>query len=152
MNAINTLSDTELRVERLIAAPPETVFAFWIEPANLQQWLCPGDLTVPYIDLDVRVGGAWSLTMRNPDGREHTVYGVYRAIEPPRKLVFTWKWEDIDGLTPNSETEITITLAAAPGGTRMVLHQRNFAAMEDREKHAHGWGQCFDKLEQKIAK
>lgn len=152
MNAVNTHSDFELRVERLIAAPPETVFAFWTEPMNVQKWLCPGEMAASNVELDLRVGGAWSITMRNVDGSQHTVSGVYRTIEPPRKLVFTWKWEGVDGLGPERDTELTVTLAAAPGGTRMVLHQRNFETVKARDMHTHGWGLCFDKLELQIAK
>jgi uncharacterized protein YndB with AHSA1/START domain len=32
------VSETALRVERLIASPPEILFALWIEPAELAKW------------------------------------------------------------------------------------------------------------------
>jgi uncharacterized protein YndB with AHSA1/START domain len=30
-----------VRIERLIAAPPDRVFAAWIDPARLAQWMSP---------------------------------------------------------------------------------------------------------------
>jgi uncharacterized protein YndB with AHSA1/START domain len=50
------------------------------------------------------------------------VSGIYRTIERPRRVVFTWGWDD-DAGTRGHETEITVTFAPAPGGTRMVLTQ-----------------------------
>jgi uncharacterized protein YndB with AHSA1/START domain len=35
------VSDTELHLERLIAAPPERVFALWSEPELLVKWWGP---------------------------------------------------------------------------------------------------------------
>lgn len=32
------MSDTELRLERLLAAPPERVFALWTQPEQLVKW------------------------------------------------------------------------------------------------------------------
>ncbi len=32
--------------------------------------------------------------MHGPDGKEFTVSGIYRAIERPRRFVFTWAWEN----------------------------------------------------------
>ena len=71
--------------------------------------------------MDVRPGGRWRTTMRRPDGTEHTVSGIYRAIEPPRRLVFTWGWDDDAGMRGH-ETEVTVTFEPTTGGTRMVLH------------------------------
>jgi len=40
MNDIE-VDDTTLRLERLIAAPPELVFGLWTEPATLVSWWAP---------------------------------------------------------------------------------------------------------------
>jgi len=50
------------------------------------------------IAIDVRPGGRWRTTMRLSNGSEHTVSGIYRTIEPPKRLVFTWGWDDDAGV------------------------------------------------------
>ena len=40
-------------------------------------------------ELDVRPGGANLIVMRSPDGAEFPNRGVYLAVEPGRRLVFT---------------------------------------------------------------
>ena len=64
------MSDTEttLRIERLIASPPEVLFALWIEPAQLLKWWAPDGYEASVDVLDVRPGGRWRTTMRRPDG------------------------------------------------------------------------------------
>jgi uncharacterized protein YndB with AHSA1/START domain len=80
--------------------------------------------------------------MRNPEGKDHTVSGIYRVIEPPRRLVFTWAWDDDAGMRGH-ETEVTVTFEPAPGGTRMTLVQQTFADVDGRGRHAHGWTLSF---------
>ena len=136
------MSDTELRLERLIPAPPERVFALWAEPEQLVKWWGPEGVDVPSHAIDVRPGGHWRTTMRRPEGELITVSGVYRAIEPPRRLVFTWAWDDEHGKRGH-ETEITVTFAPAPGGTKLVLIQKEFATKESRDLHTRGWESSF---------
>ena len=136
------MNDNVLRLERLIAAPPERVFALWTEPDQLIKWWGPEGFDVPESALDVREGGQWCTTMRAPDGRRHTVSGVYRAIDPPNRLVLTWAWDDDNGVRGH-ETEITVTFQSAPGGTRLTLIQQTFATAETRDRHSHGWLSSF---------
>ncbi len=132
------MSDTELRLERMIAAPPERVFALWTEPELLVKWWGPEGFDIPAHALDIRPGGAWRTTMRSPEGKLHTVSGVYRVIEPPRRLVFTWAWEDEKGLR-GQETEVAVTFAPAPGGTKLMIVQKEFATVTSRDQHEKGW-------------
>ena len=135
-----------LRMERIIAATPERLFALWTEPEELIKWWGPEGYTTPKHTMDVRPGGRWRTTMRSPDGKDHTVSGIYRTLDPPRRLVFTWGWDDDAGLRGH-ETEITVTFEPTTGGTRMVLLQQGFADADSRGRHEHGWGSSFVCLE-----
>lgn len=139
------MSDTELRLERLIPAPPERVFALWSEPEQLVRWWGPEGADIPAHAIDPHPGGSWRTTMRTADGKPHTVSGVYRTIEPPRRLVFTWAWENEHGARGH-ETEVTVTFTPAPGGTRLVLVQKEFESKESRDRHSQGWGSSFNRL------
>lgn len=137
--------DLVLRIERLIAAPPEHVFALWTEPHEVVKWWGPDGVDIPEHALDVRPGGKWRTTMRTSEGNRHTVSGVYRAIDPPRRLVFTWGWEDDKGVRGH-ETEVTVTFEPAPGGTKLTLLQQAFEDGDVRDKHSFGWNSSLDCL------
>jgi uncharacterized protein YndB with AHSA1/START domain len=141
-----TANDTTLRIERVIAATPERLFTLWSEPEELVKWWGPEGYTTPAQTMDVRPGGRWRTTMQSPAGTKHTVSGIYRAIEPPKRLVFTWGWDDDAGLRGH-ETDITVTFEPTTGGTRMVLVQQNFADKDSRGRHEHGWSSSFVCLE-----
>jgi uncharacterized protein YndB with AHSA1/START domain len=140
--------DTLLRLERLIAAPPERVFELWTEPEGLVLWWGPDGYDIPTHLLDVRPGGVWRTTMRSPQGELSTVSGVYRTIDAPRLLIFTWGWDDEHGVR-GPETEVTVTFDPAPGGTRLILTQQPFANKQSRDNHATGWSSslgCLNRL------
>jgi len=144
------VSELELRVERLVAAPPERVFAHWTEPGLFAKWWGPEGFSMSAHAIDPRPGGHWRTTMRSPEGKLFTVSGVYRAVEPARRLVFTWGWEDDKGARGH-ETEVTVTFAAAPGGTKLVILQKEFATAEDRDRHGQGWNSTLNCLERMFA-
>ena len=86
--SVDTLTeDKVLRMERVIAATPDRLFALWTEPEELVKWWGPEGFTTPKHAMDVRPGGRWRTTMRSPDGKDHTVSGIYRTVEPPKRLV-----------------------------------------------------------------
>jgi uncharacterized protein YndB with AHSA1/START domain len=144
------MSDKELRIERLIAAPPERVFQYFTDAKLFATWWGPEGTSATVHTLDVRVGGAWRTTMHSRDGKNMIVGGTYRAVEAPRRLVFTWAWEDEKGAR-GFETEVTITFAAAPGGTKLTILQKEFETVESRDQHGRGWNSTLDKLNRAAA-
>lgn len=143
--------DCVLRLERLIHGTPEAVFDAWTKPERLVKWWGPEGFTVPEHTLDVRVGGAWRTVMRSPEGSDHIVNGVYREIDRPHRLVFTWAWEQEDG-SRGHETVVTIEFTARDGGTLVQLTQATFAEKEQRDSHEKGWASSLNDLERLFAK
>jgi uncharacterized protein YndB with AHSA1/START domain len=138
-------SETILRLERWIPMPPEILFALWTEPAGLIRWWAP-DGYEPSIDvLDTRPGGRWRIVLRRADGAKLAASGVYRTVEPPRRLAFTWAWEDETGAR-GQETEVLVTFEATPGGARLVLLQQSFESRHARDRHNAGWSAGFNRL------
>jgi uncharacterized protein YndB with AHSA1/START domain len=138
-------SETTLRLERLIASPPEVLFGLWTEPVQLLKWWGPDGYETSVHCLETRPGGRWRIILRRSDGSALAMSGVYRIIEPPRRLAFTWAWENASGARGH-ETEVEVNFEATPGGTRLVLLQQRFESKQARDNHNVGWSSSFDRL------
>ena len=136
-----------LVLQRTLQAPRNLVFAAWTRPEHLVRWWGPNDFTLPFCEQDFRTGGSYRFCMRAPDGVDHWVWGVYREIIEPEKLVFTWGREDAQG-KPKLETLVTVTLAEAgqAGWTLLTLHHALFETTADRDDHQGGWTECLARL------
>jgi uncharacterized protein YndB with AHSA1/START domain len=134
-----------LVMRRTYEAPPERVYQAWTQPELAQQFLCPGDVKIAEIQLDVRVGGTYRIVMQQPDGEQLVVSGVYREVKPASKLSMTWKWEEDD---PKDEHESLVSLDFAPhgNGTELTLRHELLASVESRNNHEHGWSLILDNL------
>ena len=139
-----TTDTTSLKMTRLISAPRENVFKWWTDPAEIKRWWSPADFTTPVAEVDLRVGGTYRIGMKSPDGEVLFVSGTYREIQPPSKFVFTWAWDE-DG-TPGHESLVTVEFIARGNATEVVFSHEDLLDAESRDKHAHGWAGCFDKL------
>jgi uncharacterized protein YndB with AHSA1/START domain len=136
--------DISLSLVRTIKAPPEKVFAAWTDPKTLKKWMSPTkEMEVAVAETDLRVGGRYRILMREPDGKEHGVVGVYKEIVNPKKLAFTWGWEN----STEMNTLVTVELRKKGAGTELTLTHSKFADDKTRDMHSQGWMGCIGRLE-----
>lgn len=133
-----------LKLTRCFDAPRETVFRAWTDPEWMMRWFGPRDATCPHAETDLRVGGRIRLCIRSPDGKDHWATGEYREVDPPARLVFTWKWEFENA--PPEQMLIELDFVESEGGTELTLTQTRFGTDESREAHERGWRSAFDAL------
>ncbi len=93
---VTTLSDTEVRIERLFDAPRELVWDAYTDPELLCQWLGPRRLTMTVQEMDVRTGGSYRYTHQNDVDGPFVFYGEFREVDPPHLLVQTFDFERND--------------------------------------------------------
>ena len=142
-----------LVLARLLAAPPELVFEVWTQPEHLTRWWGPDDFTLPVCEVDFSVGGKYKFCMRAPDGSDHWVWGEYREIVAPERLVFTWHRTQAPlEKDPWAVTKVTVTFVAQKGKTLLTLHQATFPKAEECTDHQGGWNQCLDRLADYVAR
>ncbi|HET7744728.1 MAG TPA: SRPBCC domain-containing protein [Gaiellaceae bacterium] len=108
-----------LHLERTVPASPAEVFAACVEPEKLAEWWGPAGFTSPSVELDLRVGGRYRITMQPPDGDAFHLRGEFREVEPPRRVVYTFEWEEPD--PDDRETVAELSFVDDPEGTRVVL-------------------------------
>lgn len=137
--------DRVLKLTRDFDAPRALVFKAWTDPQHLVRWWGPKDFTLPHYQQDFRVGGTYRLCMRSPEGEDHWVWGVYREIVEPERIVFTWN-RDPHPEMPRAESVVSVTLSEHGGGTRLTLHHAIFQSTRDRNEHVGGWTQCLERL------
>jgi len=140
----------KVRMERLINADRDRVFAAWTDPEMMKKWYAPEGMDIPEVEVDLRIGGRWRVAMQEPNGgARHVVVGTYREVTPPERFVSTWSWVP-EGGTPNpdgpEETVITVEFHEDGDGTRVVLNHEGFASGESRDNHEKGWVSCLDRL------
>jgi uncharacterized protein YndB with AHSA1/START domain len=122
------VADTIFEMSEWIAAPPEIVFQYFVDPEKLVQWM---GLKA---EVDAATGGAWRILF--PGGL--VTWGRFVTITPPKHLVFTWGSRHPDGkpepggpghtILADSVVEVTLTTK----GERTLLHLKHtgFAEME----------------------
>jgi len=135
-----------LTLKRHYPVAPEKVWRAWTDPQALKHWFGPGGSQhVSVADIDLRVGGRFRLVFGGADGKEHEAAGVYKVVQPHRKLVFTWSWPRT---TPDRISQVIILLRPEGGGTDMEFRHEQFFDEAARDGHNRGWTETFVKLGQ----
>lgn len=135
-----------LVIRRTYAASPQRVYEAWTNPELAKQFLCPADVTVGEVKMDVRPGGTFKIEMLHDDHEPYVAYGTYQEVAPASRLVMTWRWEE-ENPSDEHETLLTIEFNAHGSGTELVLTHENLANLESRANHEHGWTTLLEKLD-----
>jgi uncharacterized protein YndB with AHSA1/START domain len=133
-----TAETTSVEREISIAARPETVWEFLVDPEKATRWMGQS------ASFDPRPGGSYRVEVIPGN----TARGEFVELDPPRRLVYTWGWEPggIDERTlPGSST---IVIELEPDGDRTTLRfsHRGLPNEEAVKSHAHGWDHYLERL------
>jgi uncharacterized protein YndB with AHSA1/START domain len=146
MSQAAVASPTSLVISRTYPASVERVFKAWTDANQLGQWFAPTDDYTTKANVDLRVGHEYRIAITHKGGNVHTILGTYRLIEPPRKLVYTWRWEN----GPASDTLVTVDFAPEGEATKVTITHEQFTNSEDRDKHNEGWNGCLNRLQRTL--
>lgn len=118
-----------------IAAPPDVVFPYLIDPPLLARWFGDATGSTP------EPGGVFALAFNDST----SVQGQFVTIDPPKRVVFTWGVPDNDVLPPGSTTvEIVLT----PDGPDTVVDLTHHdLPRSEVPSHQAGWKSLLNKLE-----
>jgi uncharacterized protein YndB with AHSA1/START domain len=130
--------DPVVEVVRTIEAPREDVFRAWTDPDELRRWWGPGEFTCPEAQVDLRPGGSYRLVMQPTAGDPMVLIGTYREVEPPSRLVYTWRWET-GPAADGSESLVTVEFRDRGDRTELVLTHSEFPASHGPAPYQMGW-------------
>jgi uncharacterized protein YndB with AHSA1/START domain len=88
---------SELVIAHSFAAPRRLVWQAWTEADRLARWWGPKGFATRVLKLDLRPGGMFHYSMRQPNGDEVWGRFVYREIVPPERIVFVSSFADANG-------------------------------------------------------
>lgn len=142
-----------LVVSRTFPASRELVFQAWSSADHLKRWFCPAGYTVPQAQAEFRVGGAFNICMRSPEGQDHWTRGQYAEIVPHTRLVI-----DMTAVgeqdTPLFRAHTVVRFADEHGGTRLEVTQ-SYTLFEPSaatmiQGASQGWSQTLDRLAHEV--
>ena len=149
--------ETDLELNRSMAAAPGLVWRCWTEPALICQWLCPKPWFVSEAVVDLRAGGRFFTLMNGPDGEKMPNEGSFLEVVPQTKLVFTDMLAadyapvavPVSGAGMSFVAILTFTPTAKGTDYRAVVRHRNAT---DAEMHRNmgfyeGWTTAAEQLE-----
>ena len=135
-----------VQIVRMIDAPRTEVFHAWTDPEHLRRWWGPGAFTCPEAEVDLRPGGSYRLVMQATAGDPFVLGGTYREVQPPERLVYTWRWET-GPAADGSESLVTVEFREQGERTELVLTHTDFPESHGPAPYQMGWDGGLDKFE-----
>jgi len=135
-----------INIEReiFIAASPEKVFRFFVEPAFMARWFGKQHT------LDPRPGGIFRVEV----SAGNFAHGTYTEVTPHRRIAFTWGWEGRDDLPPGRSL-VEIELVPKNGGTLLRLRHSGLPQTAEApfrpKDHRKNWANYLARPRQQCA-
>jgi uncharacterized protein YndB with AHSA1/START domain len=134
-----TTDRLEVSREIEIAATPETVWEFLVDPDKALRWWGRA------ARIDAWPGGKLRIEVSSGS----IASGEVLEVDPPRRLVYTWGWELGGGgpeLLPPGSSTVEIELVPSDRGTTLRLLHRGLPGEESAARHAEGWDHYLGRL------
>jgi uncharacterized protein YndB with AHSA1/START domain len=135
---------SDLRLERVYATDPETVFDAFTDPDAQKELYADAPDWIAEADCDLRVGGRWTVTFGPPGATPARESNVFQVVDRPRRLVYASTMTMPDGST--IDTGMEVTFQPEDGGTRLTIIQRGFPTARLRDEFEGGWASILDGL------
>lgn len=116
-------------MSRIFNAPRETVWRVYTDPALVPEWWGQRNSTTIVDKMDVKVGGQWRYIQKDAEGNEYAFNGIYKELEPPQRLAYTFEFE----LMPGHIVVDTLTLEELPDGKTKIIAVTTCDTLEDLE-------------------
>jgi uncharacterized protein YndB with AHSA1/START domain len=140
MNA--ALASAAVVVRRTIAASAEDLFDAWLDPEALAQWMRPGTIISTVARIEPRVGGGYEIVMQGQSG-PIIHKGVYRTIDRPKRLVFTWS----SSFTEYTESVVTVDFVRVERSTEVIV-THELLPESAMPSHRNGWTNGLQNLDE----
>ena len=139
----------ELRLERLIDAPPDVVFeAFTTHDGQVSFYGTDDAGWIVESHCDLRVGGLWTVTFGPSSDQLFQHRSVFEVIDRPRRIVLATT--ELRPDRPSFDFSVEFTFEERNGRTLMTAIQSGFPTPELREEHGRGVPNAFARLERVI--
>lgn len=128
LNLVAEPGKQEILITRVFDAPRDLVFKTATDPKLIPRWWGPKRYTTIVEGMDLRPGGVWRFIQRDKEGNQFAFSGVYHALVPPGRLVYTFEFEGM----PGHVLLETVTFEEEDGRTKMTVKDV-FQSVEDRD-------------------
>ena len=134
---------------RVIDAEPTRVYAAFLDPDELAEWLPPTGFSAEVHGLAAEVGGSFRITFTAEtvdfEPREHSFHGTYLELVPGERIVHTDEFE-LDDPAMAGEMTVTVTFEAVEDGTEVTVRQAGVPEAIPIEDASAGWADSLSKL------
>jgi uncharacterized protein YndB with AHSA1/START domain len=138
------MSKFSLEVKKQFSVSADIIYDAWLDPEAIKEFMKPADVvSVPEPKMDTTVGGEYLFNMHVGDNvLPHK--GMYKALERPNKIEFTWNSMN----TNNEDSLVTIFIkATGDNSCELTLIHELLPTEAAKNDHNGGWTNILNTLE-----
>ena len=136
-----------LVVRRVVDGSPDAAFQAWTDPEQVKSWWGPANVICTQCDIDLRVGGAYSIANQLPDGSVIWIAGEFIRVEAPHLIEYSWQTGAEPVYGGGDGQRVTVRFVASGQQTEVIVEHTNNPSQAVVDDHQAGWHGCLDGLE-----
>jgi len=144
----------EAKVTHHFSVSADKVYAAWLDPQQVRQWLAaalksgglPGDMR--RVEIDAREGGRFLFSDQRGE-TEARHWGTYLSLKPAAEIIFTWIVDESQETNPS-----IVSLILSPekaGCVAVITHEMDKAWIDYVPKVEAGWTRMLVQIEKLLS-
>lgn len=135
-----------LHAEKTFPVSKDRLYKAWTDPEELKHWWRPANNRLVNVEADMREGGVIKYDFENDNGHAFTISGQYEAVEPGKRLVYTWNWQIPEATVGNGEHRLTVEFEGEGESSTLKVTQEQLNGEEAVHPHHGGWEEGLEAL------
>ena len=129
-------------ITKIYPTDRKTLFSAFTESQKMKEWFFIEKSWDVEVRNTLRVGDKYSIKMQTQDGLVSNNYGVYKEIDPPKRLVFTW------AINKNIDSLVIVNFESQEDGAKITLTHDMLPNESYYYLHLWSWQNLFANLRQ----
>jgi len=129
-------------IKKVFPIDRKTLFSAFTESQKMKEWFFLEKGWNVEVRNNLKVGENYSIKMRSQDGLISNNTGVYKDIESPNRLAFTW------AVSNNIDSLVIVDFESIKGDTKITLTHDRLPNESYYYLHLWAWQHWFENLRQ----
>ena len=140
---------TNVYVNREFNCSAAKLYKWLTLPTLIAQWFGPKKIIAINVEVDLVIGGKFSVQLMKPNNELFFIEGNYLEIQQPEKLSFSFKYRGLENPSPDSIVSISLK-ETSEGVTKLNLIQEFKTIPNDMEGRTNAWNYMLEKIGKEV--
>ncbi len=137
-------------INRRFNCSATVLFSWLVQPQLIAKWFGPKNFSIGRVQIDLRVGGKYSIELKKSENQNFFIEGEYIEINDPKNITFSFQYKGLLSAPPKSIIKIMLEEITQDESLLSLIQDFEFTP-SDMDQRTKSWEYMLQVLGEQIS-